>query len=144
MHPEEDLNKYGNNFLNVFNQLLDVHVPLKTIKITNSKLKRDTKPWITSDTPKKIKLKDKTYQGFIKEQNPETKQDLSNDYKSKKNEITKLIRCSKKNYYSNYFKENCNNTKKLWKGINQIINCYNNISLITFRCPLPASMKITS
>ena len=122
MHPEGNLNQYGINFLNVFNQLLDVHAPLKTIKLTNSKLKRNMKPWINNDILKQIKLKDKTYHKFVKENNPETKQYLLSEYKSKKNEITKLIRSAKKIYYSNYFEENCNNAKKLWRGINQIIN----------------------
>ena len=28
----EDMNKYGNNFLHVFNQILDIHAPMKEIK----------------------------------------------------------------------------------------------------------------
>ena len=44
MDPSEDINRYGNNFLNVFNQLIDVHAPLTNIKITENKIKQNLKP----------------------------------------------------------------------------------------------------
>ena len=39
-----------------------------------------------------------------------------------KNEITKQIRCSKKAYYNEYFSKNSKNIKKIWAGVNQILN----------------------
>ena len=39
-----------------------------------------------------------------------------------KNDITRLTRSSKKTYYNNYFAKHSGNVKKLWAGVNQIIN----------------------
>ena len=41
---------------------------------------------------------------------------------NQKNEITKLIRQSKKTYYNGYYSKNNTNIKKLWIGVNQILN----------------------
>ena len=39
-----------------------------------------------------------------------------------KNKITKQIKRSKKFYYNQYFTKNSLNLKRLWAGINQILN----------------------
>jgi len=118
----EDVNLYGSNFMNVFNQILDTHAPTKKIKLTKSKIKQKCKPWINNDIIKLIKTKDKLYTRYIKETNIITKANIFNEYKTKKNNITQLIRSSKKEYYNDYFEKNSNNIKKLWSGINKIIN----------------------
>ena len=118
----EDVNQYGSNFINVFNQILEIHAPIKEIKLTKTKIKQKTKPWINNDILKQIKTKDKLYVKYIKETNIINKQNFFNEYKTKKNDITKLIRISKKSYYNEYFEKNSQNIKKLWSGINQIIN----------------------
>ena len=59
---------------------------------------------------------------FSKEKNNDLKNELLLKYKKKKNEITSLIRKSKKLYYNEYFAKNSSNMKKLWAGINQIVN----------------------
>ena len=118
----EDVNQYGSNFINVFNQILEIHAPIKEIKLTKTKIKQKTKPWINNDILKQIKTKDKLYTKYIKETNPINKLNLFDEYKTKKNDITKLIRISKKSYYNEYFKKNSQNIKKLWSGVNQIIN----------------------
>ena len=51
-----------------------------------------------------------------------TKDQLFANYKQQKNEITKLIRQSKNIYYNEYFSKNNTNIKKLWIGVNQILN----------------------
>ena len=63
----EDVDQYGTNLLNVFNQILDIHAPLTEIKQSKKHIKHNTKPWITNDIIKLIRVKDKTYQQFIKE-----------------------------------------------------------------------------
>ena len=119
---DEDVNRYGTNFINVFNQILNGHAPIKEIKMTKSKLKQKTKPWVNNDILSLIKTKDKLYTKYIKESNVIIKANLLKEYKSKKNEITQQIRKSKKEYYNKYFENNSNNIKKLWLGINKIIN----------------------
>jgi len=71
---------------------------------------------------KLIKKKDNIYIKFLKEKNPDNKQELNNKYKRIKNEITKTIRTSKKLYYNENFTNHSTNIKKLWVGVNQIIN----------------------
>ena len=119
---DEDVNRYGTNFINVFNQILNGHAPIKEIKMTKSKLKQKTKPWVNNDILSLTKTKDKLYTKYIKESNVIIKANLLKEYKSKKNEITQQIRKSKKEYYNKYFENNSNNIKKLWLGINKIIN----------------------
>ena len=105
----DDVNQYGSNFLNVFNQLLDIHAPLKTVKPTKSKTKQKSKPWINDNIIKLIKAKDKVHARCIKEKDAPTKQAIMNDYKKK---ITKQIRIAKKAYYNDYFEKNSKNVKK--------------------------------
>ena len=50
------------------------------------------------------------------------KQILFNDYKTYRNSIVELTKKSKLNYYKNYFSQNSNNLRKVWKGIKGIIN----------------------
>ena len=40
-----NVNLYGNNFLNVFNQVLDIHAPVTAIKPSKKGTKRNAKPW---------------------------------------------------------------------------------------------------
>ena len=63
----DDLNQFGYNFLNVFEQMLNVHAPLKKVKIIKQNTKQKAKPWINNDILELIKLKDKTHDKFIKE-----------------------------------------------------------------------------
>ena len=109
-------------FLNVFNQIPDIHAPMAEIKQSKKYIKQNTKPWITNDIIKLIRDKDKTYQQFIKESDTALKETIQNKLKEQKNEITKQIRESKKFFYDKYFSRNSSNLKKLWVGINQILN----------------------
>ena len=118
----KDVDQYGNNFFNVFNQILDVHAPEQKIKLSNDHNKHNAKPWITKDIVKLMSKRDRTYQKFIKETNIQIKEDIHNKYRQIRNEITKQIRKSKKAYYDQYFTQNSSNMKKLWAGINKITN----------------------
>ena len=42
-------------------------------------------------------------------------------YKIYRNKLSKLVKVSKKKYYNDFFLENSNNIKNIWKGIKQII-----------------------
>ena len=44
LQESDDLNQYGTNFINVFNQLLNVHAPEVSTKQTHSNTKRKAKP----------------------------------------------------------------------------------------------------
>ena len=57
MNETDDLNQYGSNFINTFNQILDIHAPKTLVKPTQIKTKRRAKPWINNDIIKLIKTK---------------------------------------------------------------------------------------
>ena len=52
----------------------------------------------------------------------EQKNTLYCQFKKLKNEITDHTRRGKKEFYKNYFADNKNNLKKVWKGIKEIVN----------------------
>ena len=62
----DDINQYGNNFLHVFNQILDIHAPLTKVKDSKNFAKRNAKPWITKDILKLFKCKKKYIEDTLK------------------------------------------------------------------------------
>ena len=119
---KNDVNFSLSSFLAKLEELLDKHLPWK--KITKVELKRKAKPWITEELFHKIKLKSKTFGKYIKCK--DTQRNLKNalltEYKSLKNEVTLLLRNSKKDYYNRYFTNNKKSLRKTWEGIKAIIN----------------------
>ena len=87
----DDINQYGNNFLHVFNQILDIHAPLTKVKDFKNYAKRNAKPWITKDILKLIKCEEKMYRRYIEEKSILIKEELHSKYKQQRNAITKLI-----------------------------------------------------
>ena len=59
------------NFLNKTTELLNIHCPLKSIKVSNRKSVR--KPWVTTSFLKSIRTKDKLYKKFISKPTTENK-----------------------------------------------------------------------
>ena len=111
-----DVNHNYNKFQDHFLRCLDKHAPLKKLSKRKEKMKR--KPWINTEILRSIRTRDKYYKKFIK-----TKcQEWEVKYKTCRNKINHLIRSSKRNYYSNYFENFKNNSKKIWSGIREIIN----------------------
>ena len=113
-------------FLKLFDSVLDKHAPFKLM--TNKEMKLRDKPWITSGILKSIKIKDSTHKKYIKAKNAETNlflkfksYNLFLKFKSYRNSVSNLLKLSKKNYYTEYFKpsSNINNIKGTWKGIKE-------------------------
>ena len=119
---KKDVNISLSSFLDRFNGLLDKYMPLK--KVNPKKLKSRNKPWVTNEILHKIKYKNKVFKNYseCKTTQINLKNTLYAEYKELKNEITSLIRISKKNYYTNYFTNNKKNLRKTWYGIKEIIN----------------------
>ena len=93
-------------------------------KLNKTELKRKVKPWVTDKIIRKIKLKSKTYEKYVKCKKIQgnLKNTLFTEYKSLKNEISAQLRDSKKEYYGRYFTKNKKNLRKTWVGIKEIIN----------------------
>ena len=119
---KNDVNFSLSSFLEKLNEILDKHMPWK--KLNKTELKRKVKPWVTDEIIRKIRLKSKTYEKYVKCKKIQgnLKNTLFTEYKSLKNEISTQLRDSKKEYYSRYFTKNKKNLRKTWVGIKEIIN----------------------
>ena len=96
-------------------KVINMHAPLK--KLSRKEIKWRTKPWITTGIQKSIKEKNSCYKKYVK-----TRHKFWHDrckYCTKM--IKNLIFSSKKKYYEKYFAGNSKNSKKIWKGINEIL-----------------------
>ena len=80
-----------------------------------------SKPWITKGIKKSISIRDKLYKEMIKVKNVLTKVWKHESFKKYQNQIINLLRVSKQTHYNKYFKENKNNCRAIWIGINEVI-----------------------
>lgn len=110
-----DVDDMFDSFYSNLNKIVDKHVPLK--QLSKKEIKISCKPWITKGLRTSIRKKNKLYVKFMKTKLRyyETK------YKIYRNKLSKLVKVSKKKYYNDFFLENSNNIKNIWKGIKQII-----------------------
>jgi hypothetical protein len=110
-----DPNEAYNNFNNKFTKLLDVHCPIKSKQI--SKRNTPKKPWVTKGLIKSLKTKDKLYKTYI------TKPTFDNKLKYTKyrNNLNLLLRLSKKSYITSKITANKDNTKEMWKTLNNLL-----------------------
>ena len=118
-----DVNLSLQAFLTKINELLDVYMPLR--KVTKNEYKRRFKPWIKDNILHKIKEKDKAFRKYMKCKDEMRKNTLKTEFNTLKNEVLSLTRQSKKEFYNKYFIENSKNLRKIWQGINEIINIKN-------------------
>ena len=106
---QDDIDQMFSTFYNKFNGLVNKHEPLKTL--SGRKAERFSKPWITRGIRRSIKTKNKLF--------------LSGDtqkYKLYRNHILTLTRLSKKLHFHKYFETNLSSIKKIWEGINSLLN----------------------
>ena len=64
-----------------------------------------------------IRVKQKLYEKYLKTGNTY----YLTKYKYYRNKVSSLIKHSKREYYSDYFKTNSKNIRNIWKGIKQLI-----------------------
>ena len=95
---------------------LDDLAPYK--KLSKKQQKQKIKPWITAGILKSIKKKNYFYKQFIKTQDNK----FYILHKSFRDQLNRLIRKSKRNYYNQFFISNVNNIKNIWQGINELSN----------------------
>ena len=91
------------------NKLINKHFLLNVLP--DYKIKQLTKPWITQEVCKSIKIKNHL---------------LSSEdtfmYTYYRNKIITFIRISKRLYYVQYFESNKKQMRKIWDGINKLIH----------------------
>lgn len=109
--PEEAYN----NFNNKVTELLDIHCPIKTKH--NSKRNTPKKPWVTKGLIKSLKTKDKLYKTYISKPSFDNKL----KYTKYRNNLNLLLRLSKKTYITTKIITNKDNTKEMWKTLNNLL-----------------------
>ena len=119
-HAGNCINTDTKRFISDTNKVIDKHAPIK--KITNKELKEKMKPWITNGIRSHIKQRNNLFNKLKKESEAEKKDELKTKIKIHRNKIKHLLRDSKSSYYKSYFKNNADNIRNLWKGINEIIS----------------------
>ena len=112
-----DASQKFDDFLWRVNSCVNRHAPLK--KVGKKKLKLSLKPWITNKIIKMMHHRDRL---FSKWNNDRLNAHFQNAYKKFRNRTRQEIRKSKQEYYDNYFKIHKSNLKKLWAGIQSIVN----------------------
>ena len=115
----QDVTSALDTFLDKINILLDKHAPVEPV--SNRYLKQHRKPWVDKDLLKLFKERDKMYKKFQKEKDDTVKKVLFDNFKVKRNEVIKLSRQKKDQYYQQLFQDNKNNLLKLWKFVKSLI-----------------------
>ena len=123
------------NFVDNMNDLLDKHAPFR--KISKYKLKFKTKPWITAALQKSISIKNALFKRYMKLKTPVKKNEVHQQYKYYIKLLSTLMKKSKQNYHEQFFKNNLNNLKNIWKGIRSLIaikhSSASNIHMLTHK-----------
>ena len=99
--------------------LLDRHAPFKSFN--KKPYIYSPKPWITTGIAKSIKVKDNLYKKFSSETNLQKKAEYQKQFRTYRNYISTLLRCSKDSYYNGLFEENKRNAKTVWKTVKGLI-----------------------
>ena len=80
-----------------------------------------SKPWITTGIAKSIKVKDNLYKKFSSETNLQKKAEYQKQFRTYRNYISTLLRCSNDSYYNQLFEESKINIKTVWKTVKELI-----------------------
>ena len=115
---EQDSSSTFSSFYNVLSTIIDKHIPVKQLSKREQKFL--SKPWITSALRKSIYVKNNLYKKFIKTRSTY----IHSKFKLYRNKLNHLLKIAKKEYYmyNNYFFDNINGCKRIWKGVKQIVN----------------------
>ena len=119
-----DPNYSFNNFYSAITPIIDKFLPLK--KVSSKVHKRKFKPWVSFGIRQCMKRRDKLYTQLRCCKNQLRKEAIQVEYKFLRNRVTELTFTSKKNYFNRYFQANNRNLRKIWQGINSIINIKSN------------------
>lgn len=90
-----------------------INKSFKTVRVKSKFIK----PWMNTNIKKNIELKNQLYRNLLKSPHDPV---LERTYKHYKNVLLNEIRLAKKQYYSDLFESNKNNSKTQWKLIKEL------------------------
>ena len=117
VYNSNNVNLSFDNFLNVFNEHLDIHIPrLKDNRVNYKNSPR--LPWISKSLLRSINRKNRLYYRFKMKKTETSKE----KYTSYKNTLTKMIRIEKRKYYTRQLESYKHDIKNTWKVLKQAMN----------------------
>lgn len=116
-----DVNTCTNNFVSIVKK----HIDSATSYLHNNTKNKKIKPWITNGIIKSIRTRDSMKKQILRNiNNPQ----LLNDFKTYRNKLTRLIKITKNNYYTDKISSCNKNLKQTWKLIREATNTDKNKS----------------
>ena len=107
-------------FIQKFVEKLDIHRPMRNLSKKEKKLV--DKPWLTSGILKSISTKRTLFKQFKNDKFKNKDSDSYKKYKTHNDYVNKLKRICMRDHYQSYFSKNFANSKKVWIGINSLLN----------------------
>ena len=101
-----------NKFQNAFQHICDCHAPLKTQRVRIRQC-----PWMTKEILISIYGREYAHKKYLKTKD----ENDCKTYKCIRNQVTSLIRNTKRTYYESQIDTNSNNPSEIWKIINYIL-----------------------
>ena len=121
-----DVNTALENFLEIFNEHLNRHVPKKEDNHVSYKT-APRLPWVSKSLLRSINRKNRLFYKFKMKKTQQSK----NRYISYKNTLTKLLRSEKRKYYAIQLEQYKHDIKNTWKILKQAMNISKMKSKIT-------------
>ena len=109
----------------LFLSVSDKHAPLRRKRVQDKQA-----PWLTAELKKMMFERDR----LKKIANRSNTQNSWHDYRRIKNEVNFEIKSAKIRYYNQFFRNNKNNLKQSWKGINGLLGTNPNTSIKKIEC----------
>ena len=106
-YSHNNVNDAFNDFYIKLEACVDRHVPLK--RLTTREVKIKSKPWLSTEILKMIKIRNKVFARIKRQPNNENCKRL---YNLLRNRVNRDLKKSKKRYYTDYFNEHVNDIKK--------------------------------
>ena len=126
VYDSNNINSSYENFLNIFNKHLDIHIPKQKNKRANYKTSPRL-PWISKSLLRSINRKNNLYYKYKMKRTEQAKM----KYTLYKNTLTKVLRIEKRKYYSTQLTLYKNDIKNTWKVLKQAMNISKNKSNIS-------------
>ena len=112
---QECANTIMTKIMNALQKVLDSIFPMKNLSRKRKKLLQN--PWITKEILKVMKIRDKLYRKFVKNDRLLNSVDHVN-YKKARNKVNRAIKIAKDNYFQKKFGDCHGDTRKMWKVLN--------------------------